>query len=192
MNSIQHLLKSETQILHQKLESHPLHQLLFSPTLNNRSLQKILLAYLGFYLPIEIKLVDFVNDIYPTYKFQSPCIVLDLILLQTDMQKFLLCDHMPTIESKFNMLGALYVFEGARLGGVIINKHLKSVLPSNQVRFFANKSSWVAYNWANFGRMLESTVVTKSQCTLVINSAIETFRYFKLWLDSIEVVTESE
>lgn len=192
MNSAHRTLKSETQALHRRLESHPLQRLLLSPSLNKRSLQRILQAYLGFYLPLEMKLVNSVPCIYPTYGFQSTEILMDLIVLQSDMQNLILCEKLPIIASNYDALGAFYVLEGARLGGMVINQHLKSVLPSLQTRFFASRSHSLVNNWTDFVSLLDVTVVTTSQCNSVVNKAQETFTCFELWLDAIDSAHSDE
>jgi heme oxygenase len=188
MNSTQLVLKSETHSLHRKLESHPLQRLLLSPELTEHALQRILQAYLGFYLPLEVKLARFIPDVHPTYSFQSPHLLRDLIALQTDLQNLMLCEQLPEVESSSDALGILYVLEGARLGGAVISRHMKGLLPSLRMHFFVNSGQSLARDWTGFVRLLDSTLVTTSQRSSAVTTASATFTCFALWLDSFDPV----
>ena len=76
-------------------------------------------------------------------------------------------------------LGALYVSEGATLGGNVIAPHVRSVLgPDTPVDFFAPPGVDVVLRWATCRRMLDRLLVTAADRDEASAVAVAVFERF--------------
>ena len=93
--------------------------------------------------------------------------------------------HLPELPSTAAALGALYVLEGATLGGQFISKRLGPSLdlsPEHGLAFFSSGGAPVGPRWNDFKRALAEHTQTRGQEDATVASAQETFRRLALWL----------
>lgn len=85
----------------------------------------------------------------------------------------------PPLSSQADALGALYVTEGATLGGQYIAPHIKQVLGTEAVTFFEGYSSQRAMRWQQYRRILrEYANVNIDAVPRIEQVAVETFDAF--------------
>ena len=96
------------------------------------------------------------------------------------------CRQLPTLASQAEVLGCLYVLEGATLGGRLIAQHIQAKLgitPTTGGGFFEGYAGETGRMWQNMRQLLVSCAVdTKTENAIVAN-AIATFACLRGWCD---------
>ena len=92
------------------------------------------------------------------------------------------CRDLPRMDSISRGLGALYVVEGATLGGQVISRALHDrldVTPQAGGRFFSSYGSRIGSMWREFVAVIDAgcAAVDEVEC-----AAAETFRAFGAWI----------
>lgn len=88
----------------------------------------------------------------------------------------------PLLDTTFRGLGALYVVEGASLGGQVISRWLREHLgigPSTGGRFFSSYGDDVSRMWRSYLEVLEAAAADAPDAELVTSAALETFQAFQ-------------
>lgn len=76
-------------------------------------------------------------------------------------------------------LGAMYVCEGATLGGRIIGPHVQRVLGTGlPVTFFTSYGPDVAARWSTFRRVLAARLESELDVAIAVNTAVAVFERF--------------
>ncbi len=85
------------------------------------------------------------------------------------------------IKDYYSSLGALYVLEGSVLGGQVISKMIARSLGReiDAFRYFNFYGEQTMEKWTSFKNYLENTGFTDEQKDCVIDSANDTFEYFR-------------
>jgi heme oxygenase (biliverdin-IX-beta and delta-forming) len=182
------LLKETTRPAHQALESR------LTAVLENISHDRykaLLARFLGFYQPLEAKIAllslkdDFPKDFEPRPK--SFLLARDLMavgLPEDLLQALPYCERLPELSSVAQALGALYVFEGAALGGQVIAPLLHSRLGITAQKgcafFYGDGPVQVSQRWKAFRQVLESRPAQSAAATA--QTALRTFETFDRWL----------
>jgi len=94
-----------------------------------------------------------------------------------------LCRDLPTVTSRSQAAGVLYVVEGSTLGGRVIGRHLLRALaltPDSGAAFFASYGDRTGEMWLAFGAHVERMVEFDLDAAVV--AAIETFETLERWL----------
>jgi heme oxygenase len=180
-----------TKDVHAALHRHPSFIRLMSETLTMREYRCLLCKLYGFHSPLESVLGDnagsnFSIDIAARAK--SPLLRADLVSLGMTCPEVDLiekCPCLPFVRSPDEIIGALYVVEGAGLGGKIIARKLNYLLGDDASagrQFFLGRPDPDPLPWADFCRSLECLAATGSLATIT-QSALHTFEALKLWLD---------
>jgi heme oxygenase len=150
--------------------------------------------FYGFYRPIETLLLS-IRDLenlpleLPS-RLKLPLLRRDLISLGIDpeaIERLPLCCKLPPLKSVSEALGCLYVLEGSTLGGKIITRHLKKILPVDEnqgCRFFHSYGDNVGRMWTSFLEILERHCDRHADARVVIESACQTFASLDAWLSS--------
>ena len=97
------------------------------------------------------------------------------------------CQHLPRLDSVAEVLGCLYVIEGASLGGQIIAKHLKANLgltPETGASFFSGYGASTGDYWLAFKTLLTEVATTLDQDDQIVRSAKSTFQTLGDWLST--------
>ncbi len=185
---IHRLLKERTRDLHTTLEAR-LHVLL-SAELSVGQYAAIQKNFYGFYKPLEDRLAAFVGRQDPELQLEKrlklPLLLDDLASLAVSAEalaKLPVCDRLPPVGTASQVLGCLYVLEGSTLGGSIITRHLKIVLPRNEggFSFFNSYGENVGQMWATFLAVLARHCEEHGDQEAIVDSACQTFACLERW-----------
>ena len=184
-------LRKSTARLHRSLESRLSD--LTSPNLDRSRYQQILRHLLAFYRPVESALFSVAglgNAIDRLEKRQKSALIeLDLARLESAVPVTELpSSYKPEITSTTRALGALYVFEGATLGGQVISKHLKDRLgidDSTGAAFFNAYGYRALEFWRSTQRALVDGASSPAAAADIIHGAYAVFSCMDAWVDSL-------
>lgn len=185
IGSIAETLKSRTSLSHACAERSLLEKL--EAIRSNADYVAILKMFYGFFFPLQQSIACHIttkhlNDIKE--RRQASLIIHDLQSLGSPVQNIPLCTHLPEIENATQAFGALYVMEGATLGGRIIarmllhNSYLK--LSEENLSFFNGYREATAMKWKAFQQALDKELDQE----LLIDTAKETFLLFHNWINT--------
>ncbi len=185
-------LKEATRTAHRRLEARlPL----LDKGLTVTQYRLLLRSFYGFYGPLESSM-DACH--IPALRADLACRrkswwLLDDLLSVGESHQAIgalpLCQDLPTMACQADVLGAMYVVEGATLGGQVILKSLRCSLGSQadqHVRFFTSYGAQVPQMWAAFLRIVEAGAYNAVQARMIIESACRTFSAFERWLAMCE------
>ncbi|MDB5883846.1 MAG: biliverdin-producing heme oxygenase [Polaromonas sp.] len=152
--------------------------------------QQFLHRFLGYYEPLEAKMLalpywDTLGFDYAE-RYKTPRLLQDLRVLgetPESIEALARCPSLPTLTTQSQLLGCLYVIEGATLGGQIITRHLLANLglrPSTGTSFFDGYGGQTGSRWKAFCAMLSASG-TESHDEIVA-SANQTFETLGNWL----------
>jgi heme oxygenase len=178
-------LKDETRDVHESLERD---LDLLRPDLTLERYRRIVERFYGFYQPWENAVNPLLTLHLPSFtepRIKVPKLLEDLLYLDVRKPgKLPLCKKLPACVKWPNVLGALYVTEGATLGGQIISRQLEQMLGLSARRgsaFFSSYGLQVGSMWRTFCSLLQThTPLDKED--LVIGAARETFVCMHQWL----------
>jgi heme oxygenase len=144
---------------------------------------------LGFYEPLEamLRAIDIgaagSETAFPLHK--SELIerdLRDLGLTTSQMRILPRCRDLPAIAATTGVLGSLYVYEGAALGGQIISRCLSRSLGASLIfAFYHSDASRTEQRWNAFCRRLE--MVDASAGAAICESASRVFETFATWIE---------
>ena len=186
-----HELRSGTQTLHVALEKRlPF----FSDTLDLERYKRLLGAYYGFYHELEARLQ---HSPWLTCGFdlqarlKTPALYRDLQALGVSIPSLELCDTLPVLHSQASVLGALYVLEGATLGGNVLRKQISERLgldTHNGCAFLFVYGAATGQQWKAFMDFLGSVPLDAQARGEAVQAACSTFSCFEQWLERQEVL----
>lgn len=192
--SLLEALRTGTALLHVALEKRlPF----FSDDLNADWYQRLLQAYYGFYQPMEAALYD--CDLIPegfdrVLRVKTPTLLNDLYALglsETTVKALPRCTDLPTLETPAACLGALYVLEGATLGGQVLRREMAQRLgidARNGGAFLDIYGAETGRRWKDFLDYLGRMPLDAHARQHAVDAARSTFSCFEQWLDSQEVL----
>ena len=182
------LLRQTTRPAHQILEDRLTGAL---ETISRAGYGMLLAKFLGFYRPMETRLAvlastpDFPRQFEPQPR--TALLVRDLSALgfsENALATMPLCRSLPDLTGAAQALGALYVLEGAALGGQVVAPRLQArlgVTPENGVAFFYGAGPrQVAARWKAFRQVLERWPAQSTDA--IAEAALQTFQTFERWL----------
>ena len=151
-----------------------------------------LAALLGVYLPLEERLAALHAWDKLGFDFErrrkAPLIDRDLIALgwsASEIELVPLCPELPPVDTLPRALGALYVMEGATLGGQVIRRRLARTLgldARDGVAFFSSYDDGVGPMWKEFQALVTRTVATHDEMDSMVASAAATFDALTSWI----------
>lgn len=183
------LLRERTATLHARVET-----ALDLPSwaADVRSYGRLLTRLLGFYAPMEGRLSSFdwtSVKIDFEQRRKVPLLAADLRALGCDSGEISAapeCERLPPLPSLAAAFGALYVLEGATLGGQLISKHISDSLrigPINGGSFHGAYGQNTSARWREFRAAANAHCdedVDRTDAALA--AAVATFEAFDLWL----------
>jgi heme oxygenase (biliverdin-IX-beta and delta-forming) len=181
-------LRERTAPLHGQIET-----LLGLPgAIRNRAdYQNWLARFLGLYEPLEYSLATFSEwnslGLSMLARDHTSCLVDDLTALGIDpRQPPRASQHLlPDLPTFAHALGALYVIEGATLGGRLILRDLEPRIGApiaGATRFFGGRGEALGPMWQSFRSALDQFSLKQPQlCTDVVVGAERTFRAMLVW-----------
>ncbi|RYZ69927.1 MAG: biliverdin-producing heme oxygenase [Proteobacteria bacterium] len=175
---IRERLKTETRAVHERLETT---LDLMSESLTHERYEKTLLAMAAFYRGLEKQLSLLPGRVYEG-RSKAAWFEQDYQALKLDPSKEKPCPVVPHLNSEAEKLGAMYVVEGATLGGRFVSKHLSERLGlsgDSGASFFSAYREKTGERWKEFVAHLEST---PGSADLVVSGAHQTFSALEKWL----------
>ncbi|MGB3125244.1 MAG: biliverdin-producing heme oxygenase [Pseudomonas sp.] len=192
--SLLEALRTGTGLLHVALEKRlPF----FSEHLDTDWYGRLIQAYYGFYGPMEAALYD--SGLIPegfdcVLRVKTPTLVGDLRALGLDDQAIHalpVCVELPTFDTPAACLGALYVLEGATLGGQVLRREMAQRLDidaHNGGAFLNVYGADTGRRWKDFLDYLGRLPLDAPAKQRAVAAACSTFSGFEQWLDSQEVL----
>lgn len=159
--------------------------------------------YYGFYRPLEAALqTRCAFAAHDLSKASSPFATLvdrlnktrllwiDLHHLQVPTDGLPLCRELPSIKTQAEVLGCLYVLEGATLGGRVITQHIHATLgitPTTGGGFFEGYAGDTGKMWNAMRHILSTCAVDVASENAMVGNAIATFACLRRWCDPTNV-----
>ena len=169
--------------------------------LSNTSYRQRLVQFYGFYSPLEAALQTRCaeqGDSRSLKASQLPMLLPRLhksLLLRQDLNHLgvitidlALCRALPQIQTPAEVLGCLYVLEGATLGGRMITQHVQATLgitPTTGGSFFDGYAGHTARMWNAMRQTLLSGAVDAQAENAMVASAVATFTCLRDWCESV-------
>jgi heme oxygenase len=182
------MLRERTRPLHDRVEGH-LEILSFTRSLDRY--QILLQRLYGFYAPVEEVLVPMtaggkIPGIDYKERRKAPKIARDLLAIApyTRLQELPVCTDLPALNTPEQILGCLYVLEGATLGGQIISRQLRESLgiaADDGGAFYHGYGSDTGRQWKTFGAAATVFAATCPSYEPILASACDTFERFEQW-----------
>jgi heme oxygenase len=143
--------------------------------------------FFGFYAPWEEALQPFFPRWLPDYdeeRKKTPKLAKDLQFFGLPIGDVRLCESLPVCAGFADLLGGLYVAEGATLGGQLIARHLERSLGlsgGNGYTFFSSYGPSVGRKWTEFRDLLRRKAEPAMEDQIVV-SARQVFQALHGWL----------
>ncbi len=180
-------LKESTLQEHQKLEKTVILHL--KNLKDKKEYADLLLAFYGFYLPTEKRILSFINTTHLkdlTERRKAEHLLNDVHSLTQHVEGLAECETIPEIDNLAQAAGAMYVLEGSTLGGQFISKMLneKLYLNNESLRFFSGYRDLNKQKWLEFTAFLNEMTFSAKDEAYMHTAAKNTFALFDKWLKS--------
>jgi heme oxygenase len=153
---------------------------------------KILTRLYGFVLPAEKTIEDMIEPvkIFPDYmnRRRVPHLEKDISFLgisERDLREPRLCETIPRIDNIPKAIGCLYLFEGSRLGGLVLAKALREQFGFDNNKgyaYFGSNGLDVPELWKSFRNTVEDYVSKEGNSAEIIAAATSGFAALNRWL----------
>ena len=191
------LLKLRTRPHHERAEaSLPL----MDPALTLDVYRETLISFLGFYAPMEAQIGALSEWNGPAFdvaeRRKTGLLERDLRSLGLTAGEIALvprCRTLPDTRTLPRTLGALYVMEGATLGGQTIRRHVERTLGQEAptaLAFFSSYGDRVGPMWKEFQAFVTRRVTTRDDAEAMVDAAAETFDALTDWITRAAVPSE--
>jgi len=192
-------LRAQTAPMHREVEI----KLGLPGAIGNRDEYVVWLArFFGLYEPLESSLADFCywNDLGLELHARNhcSCLVADLAALDAKPHDLPRADRgvLPELPSFAHALGALYVLEGATLGGRVILRDLEARMGaaiSGATRFFGGRGDAVELMWTTFRSAVDGFGQERPELRAdVVSGAERTFGSIEVWFAPLCAVSGSQ
>jgi heme oxygenase len=191
-------LKLATSASHSALEEKlPL----MNADLSRQAYCRFVARFFGFYAPLEAQLMASPHWQQLPFDYadrqKTPRLTQDLLALGTTptaLSATPLCAALPPLHAPEQLLGCLYVIEGATLGGRSITQHLHTKLgltPQSGGAFFDGYGTQTGSRWKAFCTMLMNNAdhpdhpnhpIDESRHAAIVAAADSTFQTLTQWL----------
>ncbi|TDV56665.1 heme oxygenase [Pseudomonas graminis] len=187
-------LRTATAALHRALEARlPLTH----SRLDLDTYKRIIEAYYGFHLPLQQSMERFLapQGIDPARQ-KIPALIKDLRALgltELQIQALPLCAELPAIGSVAQLLGVMYVMEGATLGGQVLRRIIADKLGVDA----DSGGEFLDVYGRDTGRLWKAFLKQLAEFddplynTEVVQSARLTFKSFQTWLERAGVLNNA-
>jgi heme oxygenase len=187
--SILKRLRQETSERHAGLEQR---MTVMDPHLSRTDYRALIEGFFGYYAPLEARLGA--SPIWAELAFdfaarrKVPRLEKDLMALgktAEELTRSPRCAELPQLDTMPQVLGCLYVIEGATLGGQVITRHLLAtheITPETGGAFFAGYGAETGPRWQAFGAMITAAAERSGAADEIIASANRTFETLDHWL----------
>ena len=187
--SILKRLRAETSERHAGLEQS---MTVMNPRLSRADYCALLEGFFGYYGPLEARLSASPAWAELSFDFTArrkvPRLEKDLMALgktAEELTRSPRCAELPELDTIPQVLGCLYVMEGATLGGQVITRHLLAqhgITPETGGAFFAGYGAETGARWQAFGAMMTAAAERSGAADEIVASANRTFETMGRWL----------
>ncbi|WP_132054072.1 biliverdin-producing heme oxygenase [Pseudocnuella soli] len=138
----------------------------------------------GFYHPLEQAIAPFATELQLSYPFQKSQLLLQDLQALGRNETVALSEELPQLQNKYDTLGALYVLEGAALGGRVIARMLSANkdLPATAFSFFEGRGKETGPHWTRFVQLMNEQAQTEDAVARVCAAATHTFDLHTEWM----------
>jgi heme oxygenase len=156
---------------------------------------RVVTGFFGFYAPLEIQLMASPHWQQLQFEYadrqKTPRLIQDLVALGTSPRALAttpVCEALPALDAPEQLLGCLYVIEGATLGGRSISHHLQSrigLTPKSGGSFFDGYGAQTGSRWKGFCTMLTNYsghTSEEARHEVIVGAANSTFQALTQWL----------
>ena len=153
--------------------------------------RRVLGRFLGYYEPVEDAFARIPGweavGLDRVERRKTPLLVADLRALGLEDDAIAAlprCRDFPRLDVMAEAFGAMYVLEGATLGGQYIRKSVErefGIGPDSGCAFYSSYGDRVGPMWKAFGAALTDFASTPETEDVVVRSAIETFEAINAW-----------
>jgi heme oxygenase (biliverdin-IX-beta and delta-forming) len=184
--SMRQALREATREVHERLHQHAGFSAVAAGDIDLPRYRQLLSRLYGFHRGMEDRLVLSAK--------QSAALAADLVTLGLDQDTIVRlprCATLPRMDTDAKRLGALYVIEGAALGGRVLARSLDRLFGTEAVegrQFFSGQGAQTGAKWQAFLAELEHCGDSDSAFTDAITSAQDMFAAFEMWLNGWEFV----
>lgn len=185
-------LRRDTSIEHTAIERVPMLAMIFDAGFTLRAYHELLRRLYAFYLPMEDQLFECAPpllDAALAHRRKTPLLERDLAALNEGRMPAVdpaAIDELPLLPTAAHALGALYVLEGATLGGQIIRRRLREQLGSgvdHALAFYTGHAAATGAQWRSFRKLLDERISPESEgAQAAAAGANATFAAMRLWL----------
>ncbi|MCI1187347.1 biliverdin-producing heme oxygenase [Hymenobacter sp. DH14] len=176
-------LRLETRPYHDSVEANAFNQALTAGRVTAAETAQFLARMYGFVQPYEAALRRHAPAFGPDWqleqRYRAHFILEDLARLGYPAEPPL-CPALPPLETRAQLLGAMYVLEGSTLGGQVIARQLAAAGIDGRT-FFASRAERTGPLWKQFGQLLEAAAASED-ADAIVASAILTFQTLAAWL----------
>lgn len=183
-------LRESTRDVHDRLEATPVARALMNADLTREGYRLWLSANLGIIEPFEERLqrhmIWRVLGLDPCERLKVPALEADLRELGVDPGDLARAPGLPAFDHDAEVIGAMYVLEGATLGGQVIARQLAHHFgfgPENGARFFHVYGEDVGPRWREFKEAMARYAIERQAADTIISGARKTFLAFEAWYD---------
>ena len=173
---------------------------LIGTSLTRDAYRQRLAQFYGFYGPLEaalhtrcaatLQLATLSPRLYKTALLQQ-----DLFHLGVTTGGLPLCRELPPIQTPAEVLGCLYVMEGATLGGRLITQHVQAtlgIMPTTGGRFFEGYGHHTGQTWQAMRQVLLRYAVDTPTENAIVASAIATFASLRAWCEQANTCAKND
>lgn len=194
--SLRKVLQEKTDDIHQLLHRHSSFAALFKANLELPEYQRLVHRLFGFYAPLD----DAVHTVMTAigegpinygYVRRSDLLARDLLDLGLDQREIDItarCARIKDVVTTDTIGGALYVVEGATLGGSVIERALTKTLRTDGVngrRYWSWCRAEGKYGWSKLNAYLDSVDANEQAVKNHVAGATGTFQTFAEWLEPL-------
>ena len=177
-------LRSETRPQHEALEQNDFNQALTAGTLTALGTAHFLTKMYGFLRPYETALQEHATDFSAAWEVPER-LRAHLILADLGRSEFTpdlpWCPAMPSLRTRPQLLGAMYVVEGSTLGGQVITRQLAQAGISLRA-YFTGYGALTGPRWKAFCQLLTETAPMGPDQDEIVASARLTFQRLDQWI----------
>lgn len=167
-------MRAATAQAHADLEALPINRRLFAEDFSALELANLLGRFVTVYRPFEA-LPGL--EKHMAYRKRLPLLLDGLAALEECILPP--ADQgLPALASPAALLGALYVVEGASMGGQMIHRHLSGRFPARALAFFVPHGTETGENWRRFRAAMETDLADSQAQDMAMTAAISMFHAF--------------
>lgn len=157
--------------------------------------------FYGFYAPMEKALQLRELTLPPATRVALAGRLNKTALLRQDLQNLgartealPLCRNLPPLGTQAEVLGCVYVMEGATLGGRIITQHIRAALGITAITggsFFEGYGDDTGMMWQGMRQLLVNGAPDTETENTIVTNAVTTFARLRGWCESLQKQTEN-